>query len=775
MASCTLEVGDRVVLLAKGGPPEAEFALFDAGDIELASSGPGQVREIGYRTTVDDAMRRLDAVGITIELAREAAAAMVPLLATTYARGAVARKVAPLLGPGELFDGAVYDFELRRYEGRFMDLPALAMDLELSRATTLMQALALVAMLAEVEPRTTLLMTTREYASERRPGERSYRRVPLDHVFNLKAALQTLSARGRQTPNPERQVGPTREELMDALAQRAAATSDAHAKDRLDAVAAAMGIRQKPARGPLADPELWALEEQLTAGNASGVLEKIEGVEKRSGRSPATSYLRARASLLTGRESPRTIAERASGLAMSMTTFAECELLAAEAWTAAGEVKRAMPFARDLVQNRDAHEEVRARAMQIIDAAERSGRVPSIPAPPLEPAIHSDDTPRPETAKARSSVRPPPMTLPPPFDPLPEAGAPAEPRTISDELTLNVHNPSSYPPKHPARTSPEPGSLPPRKETPPMPGLGALTPPELEDDDLPPILSLTAPGPSPSEPRRPGTSTLGGPPPPPSSAKMRAAPPSLPVNSRPSMPRVSAAPTTVPSRSGRPTPPPMTRPEPSAKRSVPPPPAAEAELRKASWIVSDLMRGGSQPPFRSDSPGAHAYIPKAPRVPVGAEPELAEALAMPPGLAGAAAPLETLPSSVIDARVQFTFLARELGREYREERGVELRVDLPSIEAMQAHLFERYPQRRISTVEEAVDVRRHGALLSEILARTVDAFWVDIAPSDLGYWAMVVPPDTRVWPFGRILRLIVMQHRERDLVSYFLELQARAR
>jgi hypothetical protein len=40
---------------------------------------------------------------------------------------------------------------------------------------------------------------------------------------------------------------------------------------------------------------------------------------------------------------------------------------------------------------------------------------------------------------------------------------------------------------------------------------------------------------------------------------------------------------------------------------------------------------------------------------------------------------------------------------------------------------------------------------------------------------MLVPPATRVWPFGRILRLIAMQHRERDLVSYYLELTARAR
>ncbi len=33
----------------------------------------------------------------------------------------------------------------------------------------------------------------------------------------------------------------------------------------------------------------------------------------------------------------------------------------------------------------------------------------------------------------------------------------------------------------------------------------------------------------------------------------------------------------------------------------------------------------------------------------------------------------------------------------------------------------------------------------------------------------------RVWPFGRVLRFVVMGHRERDLVSYYLELEGRSR
>jgi hypothetical protein len=198
--------------------------------------------------------------------------------------------------------------------------------------------------------------------------------------------------------------------------------------------------------------------------------------------------------------------------------------------------------------------------------------------------------------------------------------------------------------------------------------------------------------------------------------------------------------------------------------------------RATNWLTADLMRGASQPPFRADSPAAHVHIPKAPAAPRrDGKGELAEELSLPLGLSGQPAPIEMLPSSVIEARLQFTFLSRELGHEYRVDRDVVLRADVGGIEAMQGQLFERYPNKEIANIDDALDVRRHGAFLSEILARTLSAFWVDIAPADLGYWAMVVPPDTRVWPFGRILRLIAKQHRERDLVSYYLELQGRAR
>jgi hypothetical protein len=159
----------------------------------------------------------------------------------------------------------------------------------------------------------------------------------------------------------------------------------------------------------------------------------------------------------------------------------------------------------------------------------------------------------------------------------------------------------------------------------------------------------------------------------------------------------------------------------------------------------------------------------------GSGDELAEHLPLPPGIGTVSMPADVLPKSVLEARVQFTMLARELGLDYRLKRGVDLRADVTGIEAMQAMLLETFPSRVVRSQDEAYELRRHGALLSEILARRLDADWLDISPNDLGHWAMIVPPDTRVWPVGRVARLVAMGHKERDLVAYFLELKSRAR
>jgi hypothetical protein len=132
---------------------------------------------------------------------------------------------------------------------------------------------------------------------------------------------------------------------------------------------------------------------------------------------------------------------------------------------------------------------------------------------------------------------------------------------------------------------------------------------------------------------------------------------------------------------------------------------------------------------------------------------------------------------VLDARIQFTLLSRELGRDYRLHRRVDLRADLSGIEAMQRHLYDAFARHAIETSEQALEVRRHGAFLSEILARSFGAEWVDIGPTELGYWGMLLPggpTTTRIWPFARVIRLIARGPKERDLVSYYLEIQASA-
>jgi hypothetical protein len=186
------------------------------------------------------------------------------------------------------------------------------------------------------------------------------------------------------------------------------------------------------------------------------------------------------------------------------------------------------------------------------------------------------------------------------------------------------------------------------------------------------------------------------------------------------------------------------------------------------------MHGAELPPYRhEESPPLLAKAPLLPKL-GGAADELAEHLPLPPGLAEPRT-LDVLPTSVLEARVQFTLLSRELGLDYRLKRGIDLRADVSGIEAMQAVLLESFPDHTVKTNDEAYELRRHGALLSEILARRLDAEWLDISPNELGYWVMIVPPDTRVWPFGRVARLVQMGHKERDLVSYFFEIQSRAR
>jgi hypothetical protein len=144
------------------------------------------------------------------------------------------------------------------------------------------------------------------------------------------------------------------------------------------------------------------------------------------------------------------------------------------------------------------------------------------------------------------------------------------------------------------------------------------------------------------------------------------------------------------------------------------------------------------------------------------------------------------PRTPLEARVHCTLLARELGRSLKELHGADVRCNVDGLEIAQRYLREAVPEaaHRSLRPEEQKIVARHGALLAELLARRFGARWADLESPDPSRWAMLVPSasrsDTmqttqaiRVWPFARVARFVAMGHRERDLVSYYLELESK--
>lgn len=628
MARCTLELAAQVVVAATDGPLLVEYALFDSGDIEFQSTEPGTKREAAYRTTAARARTRLADQGISATLAAEAAEAFRPV-SRSYARGPAVQCIVDRLGAAEFFEGQSFDPGTGLYRGAWVDLPALCSDLGLSDGPALLQAIHVAALLAERGDEDALVLSTAELMADRRAGERTYRRVVLENVQALVPALRAL---GPASPRPRTSSGPSRQQVVERLRTRAERAPAS--RGLLPSLEAALTVRELPERGPLADAELWAMELRLSEGETKGILEELEALEKRRGRLPGTAYLRARAELWLHPEEPLSLAERVSAMSTSMPAFHELQLLAAQAWAAAGYVRRAKAFARDLCDNVAAPEAVRLQARLVLDdlAGKSSGR----PAPgedPLDGAVSIPQAPRAPT------------------------------------------------------------------------GVGA-------------------------EPFERETSRPGGP--------------------------------SRPNRSNRPV--------------APIGPHTSAAIALAS-----------RPTDRAPARPSSAPPPSSPTM----EVELLETLSLPAGLQGMPLPpLDEPPRIPPTARMVFTLLSRELGRELRERHGIELQTNIEGLELAQRYLRERLHDGRVRTREDERELMRNGAFLSELLARRLGAFWVDLEAAESARWAMLIPaaprsadareqvgpPEpTRVWPFARMLRFVAMGHKERDLVSYYLELDFRSR
>ncbi len=690
--SCVLIVGGQVVVRADAGPLEAEYALFHPDCIELRTTEPGAVREAGYRTTAFEARARLADAGVTPQLAETAAATVRPHLATWYARGPVVRRAVAELGAAEMFDGRTFVSATRAYEGRWLDVANFTAGFEdppeLARA---LQAMHLAALLTEVPDDADVYLATLCLTQSQRPGVRTFRRVTLGDVAKWPLLLAEAGAT-RAAPSM-REAGPTRVEVLDWLSARKqnALSSARERAERIERSLATtpqppprLSSRVPPSRGPLSDPVAWSIEAQLDAGEANAALARIDMMERAGGSSPCVVYLRSRASLMLKREDPQVIAERISTLAAS-ASFDELELLAAQAWAAAGNLSRALPYARVLASNPQAADELRSRAKQLVDVAQ--------------------------------SARPPTFER---SEGLPAAG----PRARTG---MPARGPSG---KRTTAAVPSP----PMREAVPARATVPLQP--VPQQEASGIVRRASP--------LPAVLAVGD------------------VSSGPTTPRVASSAPAAPRRNERDI---ATMPPPSPAELDNPALDSHADIESVSGDDRTLAKGVSRPAFRAVTTNT-----TPPQLALG-RPEIAECFDDPNPPATLA---DIRVRAAYEARLHCTAMARELGMLYRTQHGVELRNDVASLEAIQAELVGRYHDTGVRTVAAMIDLRRHGAFLSEMIARTLRATWLDVSPKELGHWTMFVPPDTRVWPFARVLRFVTMGSKERDLVAYFLELHARS-
>ncbi|MGH7440402.1 MAG: hypothetical protein ACRENE_32325 [Polyangiaceae bacterium] len=258
---------------------------------------------------------------------------------------------------------------------------------------------------------------------------------------------------------------------------------------------------------------------------------------------------------------------------------------------------------------------------------------------------------------------------------------------------------------------------------------------------------------------------------PPEAGSLR--PPGYPQGPRPSYP---SYPPEAPAPSTLRSPPPLLPgPRPSYPENplIASPPASFEPRGPTTlrMVVAQEWPGSGPAP---STPGSPAAAPGAPRV-GHYDPELVETLALPHGASEATLGLSDLPRTPLQARVALTRLSRDLARDYRLAYGKSMRCNVLAIDAMQQHLVHRFAGATLSDHGVTWELRRHGALVSEIIARALGGGWIDVGPTEPGYWAMQLMPSLVTYPIGRVYRFVAMGHRERDLVGYYLELESRVR
>lgn len=762
----TLIANGRAVISSDVGPLEAEYGLFTTGDLELKASGVGQIREVGYQATAAEALAQLETLGVTAGLAERVANMLRGTLGEHFARGPIVRRHLGDLPTHLLLSAESYDSAHKVYRGRCLDFASIADELKLPNAGLLLQALSLAVLAVELPADVQLRLDTTVLTATRPIGYRSFARVRFGEIAALPDALLTLS-KGLLPDRPmERDMGPSLQDLAQRVEDEVAWTKPSPQTERLKELVVLLKQPLRRTTGHLSLPELASIEEALDRGEYDAVATGIDLVETRMGKTPASTYLRSRLALLTGAEDPATVAQRAGAMALSLNNFGELAVLAAEAWLQAGDPARAMPFLQDVLSNPKSDDALRARAAQILDRALDSEAPPALvdeveaaQIPPVAPA--APNVPAELRAPQATSdgdgleVATVPSIGPTPRSPS-VAPAPASQAHVPPASSLEVEPPTE---RLASRSVPPVAAItllsePPPSERPsaPPPSIGARAAAVAQS------LGLEEPPPS----GHPDVMAIGEgytKPPLTRSGPLTAVPGSMPPPSSRGRPARSMTPLGLGPLPGFDIPkldaPPELGSSPHLNPQTPAPPRlAEAPARQGSDNATDSS-ATVRPPGRSDKvPG-----------------EAAETL-LPP--AGSPEQVDGNPKNANEARTFLTRLTRELARDYRENFGVSLCMDLTGLEMVQANLLDAFPSGSARTAGEAKEVRRHAAFLSELLSRRLGAMWVELDHPDPAEWRMVVPPSREVTPFARVARYMKARHKERDLVSYFLELQLAA-
>ncbi|HEY1958254.1 MAG TPA: hypothetical protein VGH28_21705 [Polyangiaceae bacterium] len=379
MRGVALILGDRVVSRCDSGRLVVEYMLFDSAEVLVAGGGLG-VREQGYLTTAGLARARLEKAGVTVALAQEAFSALKPGHLRALARSPVVFEAIERLGPYEAFEGGRFDPETRRYDGVWLDLDALARSCPLADAGLLFQALHLRVAVEEADADAAVRMSTAQLTEDRRPNERTWERTPLENVARLPRVLAQMRVPPRTRTSDAIDQAEVREELLRNLRTRSAAAPEPDT--RLGSLARRLSRPPSvPPEGGARKPSSVPPEPDFIVTDGPDEVAQAPAPPQPRNADALFEDLRRHSEMLRGENHLQAVAKFLSASATE-ASLPELAVLASRAWLAAGEKGHARFFARKLVEDVDAPDEVRLMALEILEstAPTNESRMP----PPID-------------------------------------------------------------------------------------------------------------------------------------------------------------------------------------------------------------------------------------------------------------------------------------------------------------------------------------------------------------------------------------------------------